>query len=70
MGKQQRFMDGERLKLIEYGLRSAVKDPALHHLPEVRESLLEDAELIRRKILELNWKINRTPEQIQLPKGQ
>lgn len=54
MGKQQRFMDGERLKLIEYGLRSATKDTALHHLPEVRESLLENAELIRRKVLELN----------------
>lgn len=26
MGKQQRFMDGERLKLVEYGLRSAAKD--------------------------------------------
>lgn len=54
MGKQQRFMDGERLKLVEYGLRSAAKDTALHHLPEVRESLLENAELIRRKVLEFS----------------
>lgn len=54
MRKQQRFMDGERLKLVKYMIDNAASEPALHRAPKVRESLFEISEELRKTVLALN----------------